>query len=141
MSVAARSVVIPLATNVHLAFDTETLRTHTAWRGPSLNLHGTPYDGAAGRFLADFTGDFLFTNPPLFPWAGGKPAKNILTDFPSKPRFLGLSTRDGIRTLMYELPLDAEEVVRVHESPSVQWVDGTPINQTIYNTINKVAAK
>ncbi|NDD40666.1 MAG: hypothetical protein EB082_20030, partial [Verrucomicrobia bacterium] len=63
----------------------------------------------------------------LFPWAGGKPARNILTDFPSKPRFLGLSTRDGIRTLMYELPLDAEETVRVHESPSVQWVDGTPV--------------
>jgi len=127
MSVAARSVVIPLATNVHLAFDPETLRTHTAWRGPSLNLHGAPYDGAAGKFLADFTGEFLFTNPPLFPWAGGKPARNILTDFPSKPRFLGLSTRGGIRTLMYELPLDAEEVVRVHESPSVQWVDGTPV--------------
>ena len=127
MSVAARSVVIPLATNVHLAFDTETLRTHTAWRGPSLNLHGTPYDGAAGRFLADFTGDFLFTNPPLFPWAGGKPAKNILTDFPSKPRFLGHSTRGGVATLMYELPLDAEETVRVHESPSVQFVDGTPV--------------
>lgn len=127
MSVAARSVVIPLATNVHLAFDPETLRTHTAWRGPSLNLHGTPYDGAVGRSLADFTGDFLFTNPPLFPWAGGKPAKNILTDFPSKPRFLGVSTRGGVTTLMYELPLDAEETVRVHESPSVQWVDGTPV--------------
>ena len=127
MSVAARSVVLPLATNVHLAFDPETLRTHTAWRGPSLNLHGAPYDGAAGLFLADFTGDFLFTNPPLFPWAGGKPARNILTDFPSKPRFLGLSTRGGVRTLMYELPLDAEETVRVHESPSVQWVDGTPV--------------
>lgn len=127
MSVAARSVVIPLATNVHLAFDPETLRTHTAWRGPALNLHGAPYDGAAGRFLADFTGDFLFTNPPLFPWAGGKPARNILTDFPSKPRFLGLSTRGGITTLIYELPLDAEETVRVHESPSVQFVDGVPV--------------
>ena len=127
MSVAARSVVFPLATNVHLAFDTETLRTHTAWRGPSLNLHGAPYDGAAGRFLADFTGDFLFTNPPLFPWAGGKPARNILTDFPSKPRFLGLSTRGGVRTLIYELPLDADETVRVHESPSVQFVDGVPV--------------
>ncbi len=127
MSIAARSVVFPLATNVHLAFDTETLRTHTAWRGPSLDLHGAPYDGAAGKFLADFTGDFLFTNPPLFPWAGGKPARNILTDFPSKPRFLGLSTRGGVRTLMYELPLDAEETVRVHETPSVQFVDGTPV--------------
>ena len=127
MSVAARSVVIPLATNIHLAFDTETLRTHTAWRGPSLNLHGAPYDGAAGRFLADFTGNFLFINPPLFPWAGGKFAKNILTDFPSKPRFLGISTRGGVTTLMYELPLDAEETVRVHESPSVQWVDGVPV--------------
>jgi len=127
MSAAARSVVIPLATNVHLAFDTETLRTHTVWRGPSLNLHGAPYDGAAGRFLADFTGDFLFTTPPLFPWAGGKPAKNILTDFPSKPRYLGHSTRGGGATLMYELPLDAEETIRVHESPSVLWVDGKPV--------------
>ncbi len=127
MSVAARSVVFPLATNVHLAFDTETLRSHTAWRGPALNLHGAAYDGAAGRFLADFTGESLFTNPPLFPWAGGKPARNILTDFPSKPRFLGLSTRSGVTTLMYELPLDAEETVRVHETPSVQFVDGTPV--------------
>ena len=127
MSVAARSIVLPLATNVHLAFDTETLRTHTAWRGPSLNLHGKPYDGSAGRFLAEFDGEWLFTNPPLFPWAGGKPARNILTDFPSKPRFLGHSTRGGVATLMYELPLDAEETMRVHESPSVQWVDGTPV--------------
>ena len=127
MSVAARSVVIPLATNVHLAFDTETLRTHTAWRGPALNLHGAPFDGAAARSLADFTGEMLFTNPPLFPWAGGKPAKNILTDFPSKPRFLGHSTRGGVNTLIYELPLDAEETVRVHESPFVQFVDGTPV--------------
>lgn len=127
MSVAARSVVIPLATNVHLAFDTETLRAHTAWRGPALNLHGAPYDGAAEHSLADFTGDFLFTNPPLFPWAGGKPAKNILTDFPSKPRFLGVSTRGGVTTLMYELPLDAEETVRVNESPSVQWIESKPV--------------
>ncbi len=127
MSLAARSVVIPVATNIHLAFDPETLRTHTAWRGASLNLHGAPYDGVAGRFLADITGDTLFTNPPLFPWAGGKPARNILTDFPSKPRFLGISTRGGVTTLMYELPLDADESVRVHESPSVQMVDGVPV--------------
>ena len=127
MAVAARSVVLPLATNVHLAFDTEMLRTHTVWHGPALNLHGAPYDGDAGRFLADFTGDWLFTNPPLFPWAGGKPARNILTDFPSKPRFLGLSTRGGVTTLLYELPLDAEETVRVHETPTVQFVDGQPV--------------
>ncbi|MFA6543498.1 MAG: hypothetical protein WCS99_03680 [Limisphaerales bacterium] len=127
MAAAARSVIIPLATNIHIAFDTEMLRTHTAWRGPGLNLHGAPYDGAAGRFLADFTGDTLFSNPPFFPWAGGRQARNILTDFPSKPRFLGISTRGGVTTLVYELPLDAGESVRVHETPSVQFVDGLPV--------------
>src|ERR1041384_7352888 len=43
MEEASRSLVLQLATNVHLAFDTELLRSHTVWQGASLNLYGTPY--------------------------------------------------------------------------------------------------
>ena len=35
MAVAPRTVAIPLATNYHMAFDTELLRTHLAWNGPA----------------------------------------------------------------------------------------------------------
>ncbi|MCI0538212.1 MAG: hypothetical protein L0Z50_23645, partial [Verrucomicrobiales bacterium] len=45
MRQSARSIAIPLGTNLHLAFDTELLRTHSAWAGPSLNLYGPPYHG------------------------------------------------------------------------------------------------
>src|SRR5881394_3607308 len=43
MSESSRSIVIPLATNVHWAFDAQLLRTHTVWAGPGLNLRGPPY--------------------------------------------------------------------------------------------------
>ena len=46
MAESPRSIVIPLATNLHLAFDARLLRTHTLWSGPGLNLRGPPYAGA-----------------------------------------------------------------------------------------------
>src|SRR5690349_8732266 len=56
MSAATRSVVIPLATNLHLAFDPELLRTHAVWMGNGLNLFGPPYHGSSDRFICDFDG-------------------------------------------------------------------------------------
>src|SRR5205814_5922103 len=71
MAESSRSIVIPLATNLHLAFDAQCLRTHTVWSGPGLNLRGPPYTGEKSPFLCDFEGEVLWGNPPLVPWRVG----------------------------------------------------------------------
>src|SRR5688572_7564156 len=54
MAESPRSIAIPLGTNLHLAFDTQLLRTHTAWSGPSLNLFGPPYHGGKEPFICAY---------------------------------------------------------------------------------------
>src|SRR5439155_15647487 len=54
MAESSRSIVIPLATDLHLAFDAQLLLTHTVLSGPGLNLRGPPYTGAKSPFLCDF---------------------------------------------------------------------------------------
>jgi len=93
MSDAVRSVHIPLATNLHVAFDTELLRTHVAWEGGTLNLWGTPYHQGKDRFYCDFEGRVLWTMPPVFPWSVGKLPNKDLTSPPKGARFLGISTK------------------------------------------------
>src|SRR5204863_4410386 len=67
MAESSRSIVIPLATNLHLAFDAQLLRTHVVWAGAGLNLRGPPYTGEKSPFLCDFSGAVLWNNPPVFP--------------------------------------------------------------------------
>src|SRR6266404_7942030 len=56
MAESSRSIVIPLATNLHWAFDAQLLRTHTVWAGPGLNLRGPPYTAEKSPFLCDIVG-------------------------------------------------------------------------------------
>ena len=120
MSVATRSVIIPLATNIHIAFDTELLRTHVAWKGETLNLWSAVYHGAKDRFYCDFNGTVLWTNAPVFAWSvGDKPSGDWITA-PPGARYLGLSTKGGATTLMYELELPDGERVRIHETPRLE---------------------
>src|SRR5207237_1177329 len=78
MAESSRSIVIPLATNLHLAFDAQLLRTHAVWAGAGLNLRGPPYTGEKSPFLCDFSGGVLWNNPPVFPWsAAGQPRKDL----------------------------------------------------------------
>ncbi len=119
MSVAPRTVAIPLASDRHIAFDTELLRTHLAWNGPGLNLYGSPYRAEKVPFYCTFDGAELWTNPAVFPWAvGANP-----TGFSTKPlkgsRYRGLSSKGGATTLLYELALPDGGVVSVHETPRV----------------------
>lgn len=119
MSAAVRSVHIPLATNVHLAFDTELLRTHAAWTGPALNLWGTAYHAAKDRFYCDQEGVTLWTNAPVFPWTYRRPDKATgrHEDTPPARRFRGVSTKDGVTSLLYDLTLQSGQVVEVRETP------------------------
>src|SRR5688572_27104758 len=63
MGESPRSIAMPLSTNLHIAFDTELLRIHTAWVGPSLNLFGPPYHGGKEPFICTYDGTALWTMP------------------------------------------------------------------------------
>jgi glucose/arabinose dehydrogenase len=117
MAAATKSVVIPLATNVHLAFDAELLRTHVAWTGTSLNLFGPPYHGSSDRFICDFDGKPLWTTPQVYPWSAGEMLLKLSQEKPAASRFLGVSTRSDKTTVMYEIGLQDATAVRVHETP------------------------
>lgn len=120
MAVAPRTVAIPLATNYHMAFDTELLRTHLAWNGPSLNLYGSPYRAAKVPFYCTFDGEELWTNPAVFPWAVGSKPEGVGTSPPDGARYRGLSSQGGAVTLRYELPLKDGRAVTIHETPRVE---------------------
>ena len=118
MAVATRSIVVPLATNLHLAFDSELLRTHSVWRGTGLNLYGPPFHGRSDRFICDYDGDDLWSSPPVFPWSVDAIPKADQLKRPASARFIGMSTGEGRVTFIYELELSRGGTVRIHETPS-----------------------
>lgn len=128
MAVAPRSVHIPLSTNLHIAFDTELLRTHVAWEGKSLHLWGTPYHESKDRFYCDYEGRTLWTNAPVFPWTYRRPDKDAKRYFDTEPkrRFLGISVAGGATSLNYSFELQSKQVVMIKESPRIR--EGFPPN-------------
>jgi hypothetical protein len=60
MGLSSRSIVVSLATNLHLAFDAKLAVTHSVWEGAPLNLYGPPFNDSANRFICDFTGNLLW---------------------------------------------------------------------------------
>src|SRR5439155_26791200 len=117
MAESSRSIVIPLATNLHLAFDAQCLRTHTVWTGAGLNLLGPPYTGQKSPFLCNFNGQTLWGNPPVFPWRIGRRAQKDPFERPESARFEGTSTKGGAITLMYELAMEQGKAVQIFEAP------------------------
>lgn len=115
MGLSSRSIVVSLATNLHLAFDAHLLRTHTVWEGSPLNLFGPPFSGTATRFLCDMSGTPLWGSLPTQPW---ELAGTLGGDFASgNARFLGVSTLGGSTTFRYELHSSDGAPVRVEETP------------------------
>ena len=86
MPQSTRSIVVPLRTNLHLAFDTALLRTHTVWSGKGLALLGPQYGLPKSPFISTNDGTVLWTMPPVFPWADGtcaakpEPGSNLAMD-------------------------------------------------------------
>jgi glucose/arabinose dehydrogenase len=126
MAESSRSIVIPLATNLHLAFDAHLCRTHAVWSGPGLNLQGPPYTGQKSPFLCNFDGEALWGNPPVFPWQIGRRADTDQFQRPEGARFKGISARGGAVTLMYELALKEGKSVRIHETPRQEMIGNAP---------------
>ena len=51
MTKSSRSLVINLSNNLHLAYDTQNMRIHTAWKGKGLDLYGPCYHGGKRPFI------------------------------------------------------------------------------------------
>ncbi|MBI4659504.1 MAG: hypothetical protein HY735_11745, partial [Verrucomicrobia bacterium] len=118
MAESTRSIAIPLATNLHLAFDTQLLRTHTVWAGPSLSLFGTPFLGSKTPFLSTHDGPTLWSTPPISAWSVLAPSTNLERSLPTGSDFKGISTAGGIVKLMYDVAFGDGKKIRVRESPS-----------------------
>lgn len=118
MSSAVRSVIVPLGTNHFIAFDTELLRTHVAWEGKPLNLWGAVYHGAKDKFYSDYNGETLWENPRVFPWRikAYDPKVEKYEEAVPTSRYLGVSTKAGGTTFMYDLATPEQETIRVHET-------------------------
>lgn len=71
---APRSLHVALSSNLHLAFDTERLRLHTAWTGVGLSLQGTPHTGSKTPFLCEPLGEAFFSTLPVVSWSSGPDA-------------------------------------------------------------------
>lgn len=125
MALATRSIVIPLSTNLHLAFDTERLRTHIVWSGKGLNLFGPPYHDSSDRFICDFDGKELWRTPQFNPWSVEIPATHGVSAKGSQ--FKGVSTRasNGKVVLMYDVGIGNGNVVRIHETPMARQIGET----------------
>ena len=117
MAQSGRSIVVPLGTNLHLAFDAQLLRTHTVWQGDSLNLYGPPYNGTSTRFVCDFTGTRLWGNLQRSPWIFDAVAADAPGPF---TRFAGHSTAGGAPAFVYELFPPGDAAVSVIESPRLE---------------------
>lgn len=116
MPEAARSLVIPLATNLHYAFDMERLRVHTVASGPGLDLYGPQYSLTKAPFLCHLSGPVLWTMPPLCPWSADSPAKEGLPQPAPGSTYRGVSVKGGKATLIYDVSDGGGNTVRVHES-------------------------
>ena len=119
MAQSGRSIVVPLATNLHLAFDAQLLRTHTVWRGESLNLYGPPYTGTSARFVCDFSGVRQWGSLQRSPWIFDA----VAADTPGPlTRFAGHSTAGGANSFVYELFPPGDAAVNLIESPRLERV-------------------
>lgn len=115
MPQSTRSIVVPLATNLHLAFDTALLRTHTVWSGRGLALLGPQYGLPKSPFISTNDGTVLWTMPPVFPWAIGGVPTNLPEKLPDWARFTGVAFTPRDTTIEYELVV-ADRVVGVREN-------------------------
>ncbi len=114
---SSRTIAIPLAPDVHLAFDQERMRTAAVWKGKSLTLYGPPYSGTKTPFICQVDGEILWGLPPFYPWSSGASPKTSL-EIPPGSDFRAVSTKGGQVTLVYDVGLgDGTGPVRVREQP------------------------
>ena len=124
MPQSTRSIVVPLATNLHLAFDTALLRTHTVWSGKGLALLGPQYGLPKSPFISTNDGTVLWTMPPVFPWAVAK-ARSYPAKLPERAAFRGVWVADGAVVFDYDIAV-GNAVLPVKERVRLEWFGETP---------------
>jgi glucose/arabinose dehydrogenase len=115
MPQSTRSLVVPLATNLHLAFDTALLRTHTVWSGRGLALLGPQYGLPKSPFISTNDGTVLWTMPPVFPWAVGKMPEKLETKLPSYAAFEGVQVLGTSTVFRYSLKDSTGRLLSLNE--------------------------
>lgn len=118
MPESSRSIAIRLSPDMHLAFDSALLRTHTVWAGKGLSLFGPPYSGSKSPFICRIDGEVLWRNPPFFPWSFDSIPGLDPTRLPPGADLKGVSVKGGGVTLIYEIGAASGERIRIHERPS-----------------------
>ncbi|MFA6547028.1 MAG: hypothetical protein WCS99_21605, partial [Limisphaerales bacterium] len=115
MPQSTRSIVVSLTTNLHLAFDTALLRTHTVWSGRGLALLGPQFGLPKAPFISTNDTTVLWGMPPVFPWAVGKlPEKDAETLLPGT-RFIAV--KSSPTRFEYELATGGERPALIQEMP------------------------
>jgi glucose/arabinose dehydrogenase len=126
MPQSTRSLVVPLATNLHLAFDTALLRTHTVWSGRGLALLGPQYGLPKSPFISTNDGTVLWTMPPVFPWAVATgPFQTYPVKLPERAAFRGVQTTGGNVVFRYDIAIGSS-VVPVKERMRLEFFGVTP---------------
>ena len=124
MPSASRSIVVPLGTNLHIAFDTQLLRTHTAWTGRGLALFGPQYSRTKSPFICQPDATTHWTMPPFSSWSAVGTPKEILGTNGVFNSFKAVSTKGGATTFIYEVGIGDDRSVRIHETPRAELRDG-----------------
>ncbi|MEE2714901.1 MAG: hypothetical protein VYD34_02715, partial [Verrucomicrobiota bacterium] len=96
MTKSSRSLVVNLLNGLHLAYDTQNMRTHSVWRGKGLDLYGPCYHGGKRPFICHPNGEPLWGNPPVNPWM-------LDGDTSTRALYMGFSTLNNRICLLYDL--------------------------------------
>lgn len=114
MPSASRSIAVSLLPELHLAFDTENCRTHTAWSGKGLHLLGPQYSLSKRPFISTNDAPVLWTMPPWSPWSAVKPINKAE---PLKAHYRAVSSKGEHSTFIYDLIITGDEEIRIRETP------------------------
>ena len=116
MTKSSRSLVVNLSKNLHLAYDTQNMRTHSVWRGKGLDLYGPCYHGGKRPFICQVNGDHLWGNPPVNLWS-------LDDDISTRAHYKGFSTLNNRVCLIYDVSKNGNR---------------TEVRQTLYSANNAI---
>ena len=116
MTKSSRSLVVNLSKNLHLAYDTQNMRTHSVWRGKGLDLYGPCYHGGKRPFICQVNGDHLWGNPPVNLWS-------LDDDISTRAHYKGFSTLNNRICLLYDVSKNGNR---------------TEVRQTLYSANNAI---
>ncbi|HAV62985.1 MAG TPA: hypothetical protein DCY13_11545 [Verrucomicrobiales bacterium] len=116
MEGAPRAIYLRLAESLHLAFDTELLRTHLAWSGEGLQLNGTPHTGSKTPFLCRPIGQPIFTSLPASAWHVGDVMPDLAGGRSDDLEFLAMKSVGGRAVFRYQVGRGRQATV-IEETP------------------------